>query len=403
MNIRFLSSDPRERARPTLDDILSKGVDQIAIACAFVTGGGATVLSRHAKNLSQADSFLVAAWEYPTDGEALAQLHRLVPGHIYLHLGSKTPVEKRVGRGLMHSKVFFGRRGRNCWLWVGSHNLTASAVQGVNLEAALAIEGTVDEEPFRNALNHLNQCRDEAIAFDPFHLPEQPGSETTLVIHAEQHVQALQAPPWHVHLLPMTTDFDNVMRPPGDVWLFLYPPGSLDANEPRPPAQSAYSGTITALNFTQHHPRRGIPADWRPNYVIDQRNRVFALVEDLTPNTSPSQCIFRIESQQDPKTVWLSQNPRPKDEKIVGVESIEPVDDDLRSFFTKRSLRGHDLVHREYRSLRRSVKVSEKEAGSQSAADLAARFGVTENTSVSVTKSRKADPFAFLYRAKYRT
>ena len=41
----------------------------------------------------------------------------------------------------MHSKVFFARAGEQCRLWTGSHNLTASAMQGVNCEAAVLVEG----------------------------------------------------------------------------------------------------------------------------------------------------------------------------------------------------------------------------------------------------------------------
>jgi hypothetical protein len=42
----------------------------------------------------------------------------------------------------MHSKVFFAKNGQRCQLWAGSHNLTASASQGVNCEAAVLLDGT---------------------------------------------------------------------------------------------------------------------------------------------------------------------------------------------------------------------------------------------------------------------
>src|SRR5882757_4278605 len=106
MKVRFIGANPRERARPILDSILAQGVDQVAIACAFLTGGGVELLRRHAHRLKLRDSFVVVAWDPPTNLEAVTELHTLAPGNVYVHLGVETPEEKKVGPGLMHSKVF---------------------------------------------------------------------------------------------------------------------------------------------------------------------------------------------------------------------------------------------------------------------------------------------------------
>src|SRR5215469_7472610 len=119
MNVRFIAPDPREKARPLLDDVLERGADQLAIACAFLTGGGVEVLRPHAARLQLRDSFIVVAWAEPTQLKAVEDLHYLCPGHVYVHLGDKTPIEIGVGRGLMHSKLFFARVGEDCWLWTG--------------------------------------------------------------------------------------------------------------------------------------------------------------------------------------------------------------------------------------------------------------------------------------------
>ncbi len=62
MNVRFVSADPRERARPELDTMLAHGTDQLAIACAFLTPGGVETLNRHAalfidEHLEEEDKF----------------------------------------------------------------------------------------------------------------------------------------------------------------------------------------------------------------------------------------------------------------------------------------------------------------------------------------------------------
>jgi hypothetical protein len=234
--------------------VLAAGTEQITIACAFLTGGGVELLKRHVDRLRLPASFVVVAWGLPTTLETLNELYALIPGKVYVHLGLLTPVERGLGPGLMHSKVFFAKAGNQCRLWTGSHNLTASAMQGANREAAVLIEGAFEEPLFADALAHLNQCREEAMQFDPLNPPPPQIPEQTLVIHAECHA-ALKATPWYVHLRPANTDYDKEMRPPGAVCLYLYKPGSLQVGRSRPTPTAVYSGTLTALNFTENHPQ----------------------------------------------------------------------------------------------------------------------------------------------------
>jgi hypothetical protein len=403
MHVTFVGANPRERARPLLDHVLENGVDQIAIACAFLTGGGVELLKRHARRLRQADSFVVVAWEWPTDLAAVQDLDSFASGNVYVHLGVQTPVEKYVGPGLMHSKIFFARTGDNCWLWTGSHNLTANAAQGVNCEAAILLEGTVDERPFQLALAHLNQCKHEAVLFDPYNPPPEQPAQQTLVIHAECHV-SLSAPPWYVHLRPATSDYDRAMRPPGSVWLYLYRPGSLQPRAPRPAPFAAYAGTLTALNFTQHHPQRGIPADWTgADFVIEQTAGVPRLKEPTPNSRTPTQGVFRVDSEETPTVVWLTENPKPRRERVVGETRVESVDSDFRQYFTPRSLTGGKLIHREYRELRTVYRVARKEIGDVDAESLVPRLPQTNNASIEVRElGNKDDKFAFIYRAKFR-
>jgi len=404
MKVRFVGANPRERARPFLDDLLTNGVDQIAIACAFLTGGGVELLKRHAPRLQLPNSFVVVAWDWPTNLDAVSDLHALLPGNVYLHLGAKTPVEKQVGPGLMHSKVFFARAGKNCWLWTGSHNLTASASQGVNCEAAVLLEGAQDEEPFQQAMAHLMQCKTEAVLFDPFNPPPSPDAHQTLVIHAECDI-SVKGPPWFVHLRSPTDDYDAAMRPPASVWLYLYPPNTLRPGRPRPLAQAAYSGTITALNFTEFHKHKGIPADWTAaDYVIEYSNRIFHFT-DPKPHAGniPTQGVFRVDAKEDPSIVWLTDSPAPKRERVVGATRLEKVDPDFLEFFTRQSLQGDKLVRRDYREVRTMYRLLRKEIGSLDESDLVPRLSVSNDAFVAVEeRDTTEDKFAFIYRAKYR-
>ena len=187
MQVNFSWDNPQAKARNEIDKILNKGTDQIAIACAFCTAAGVELLKHHAPRLRQNDSFLVVSAELPTDLKSLEELHEAAPGHIFVHYSPDLPYENNVGRSLMHSKVFYSRTGDKCWLWTGSHNLTASATQGVNFEAAIRLEGHFTEAPFVEALRHLEKCKKNSIPYSPgmvnTGIPSH--SEAPLIIHAE--------------------------------------------------------------------------------------------------------------------------------------------------------------------------------------------------------------------------
>jgi hypothetical protein len=304
----------------------------------------------------------------------------------------------------MHSKVYFARREQQCWLWTGSHNLTASAVLGVNCEAAVVMNGGFDEPLFQDALTHLNRCKSEAILFDPNNPPPPPTGEQTLIIHAECDV-AIKPSPWFVHLRAATTDYDRAMRPPAPVWLYLYSPGTLRVGQPRPPAIAAYSGRLTALNFTEYHPReQGIPADWNnADYVIEQANRIFHLSKPTPQTRTPTQGVFRVETQEDPMTVWLSRDPSPRLEPIVGETWLTEIEPEYRQFFTRQSLEGARLVHRKYRDLKPVYGVARKEIGSLPEAELVERMALPPDARFDVREIETGeDKFAFLYRARYK-
>ena len=406
MDIQFNAANPRERARPLIDAVLDRGTDQIAIVCPYLTAAGAQMLKRHAPRLGLPGSFLVVAWEPPTTDfvDALRELHCLFPGNLYVHLGARTPVEKRAGSGLMHSKMFFARAGSHCWLWTGSHNLTGNAIQGGNCEAAVVVGGTTDEKLFHDALAHMERCRQEAIVFDPYNPPKVPPAHDTLIIHAERHV-ALRPHPWHVHLRATTTEYDDLMRPPSSVWLYLYSPGSLARGHRRPRADAAYSGTLTAINLTEHHRERGIAADWQQaDFVIEQDQGVWHLLAAAAQRQRVvTQGIFRVQSDEDPSTVWLTASPRPREERVIGNTWTSEVDADLRRFFTSSSVEGGRLVHRDYAEIRRVYRVPRREAGLAELTALEARFSELAEASIEIDETVDLDEsFAFIYRAKYR-
>jgi hypothetical protein len=116
-----------------------------------------------------------------------------------------------------------------------------------------------------------------------------------------------------------------------------------------------------------------------------------------------SQCVFRVEAAAPPQTLWLTEDPSPRLERVVGAERVSDVDPEFRPFFAKPSLRPTGLFHQEYRSVRPIVRVPRREAGNVSAPEFQARLALPATTDVQVDDTFDADdPFAFIYRARYR-
>jgi hypothetical protein len=366
MKVEFFASDPRRKARTHLDEVLSRGADQLAVACAFCTAAGVELLKRHADRLKAEDSFLVVASEKPTDHTALADLDRLIHGHLFLHWGAQTPVELKVGPAIMHSKVFFARTGSDCWLWTGSHNLTGSATQGANCEAAVLLQGHVTEQVFVDALKHLTICRDEARIFSPDTLPHGEWERIDMVaIHAEAAVLPGGAWPWHVRLGLSTAIYDWLLRPPADVHLFLYESGALRFGWAKAEPIAAYAGSLTALNFTGIHPKtKGIPADWSAaSYAITEANSgILHLVPPYAPAREvTTQAVINIEGISNRRDALLSETPKIESRMEPGEPTFTRLDPDMARFFRKDSREGGALVYTPIRETRRVLRLPEHE------------------------------------------
>ncbi|MCB1099845.1 MAG: hypothetical protein KDN22_30035 [Verrucomicrobiae bacterium] len=348
MRARFHSADPYSGSNLQLNALLRSGADQLAISCAYCTAAGVEFLKPHASRLNNRDSFVVVSWDKPTDFAALEELHKLIPGHLYVHFGNTTPVERKVGHSKMHSKAFYARSGGSCSLWTGSHNLTASAILGANCEAAILLEGDADEDPFIEALAHLEQCRDEAhLYYSGMQGPEaiDRNKEPTLIIHAEG--PAATPPPWHLYLRAQGTEIDSLLTLPSDLRLYLYPPGSLSRGWQLAHPHSAYGGSLTGVNLTPNHPSfSGAQASWpAATHVVDIEFSGSAPtfgIPSPDPRNVTTQALFSITGAADLQELWLKKKPTPKLEPIQGTESRryvdqEPVSTELLSFFTNAS------------------------------------------------------------------
>ena len=322
-------------------------------------------------------SFLVVSVDAPTNLKALEKLHRIAPGHVYIHLGGITPEEKKVGRALMHSKVFLAEGEENCELWVGSHNLTGMAIAGGNFEAATMTLAPIDSRLIQDALGHLELCRSTAELFDPAEMPRYQdiqnrrresvweSERNVLVIHAEAAEFPTEAAfIARVQIAP--TELDHLTRNDRPVRLFLHPVGTL-----RPGMLVDYSraelwtGEITAVVRTELHPKhRGAKGEFgSANYEIDVPDLASAPVlrrggrSLVDPRT---QVVISVASRDEPgREVYSigSKSPASFALESADEQELEEVDREMAAYFTPDSVRDGRLIYRPVEDVREDFTV----------------------------------------------
>jgi hypothetical protein len=250
----------------------------------------------------------------------------------------------------MHSKVFYSEAGDKCWLWVGSHNLTARATTGANFEAAILLAGHPSEEPFRAAREHIEECRRESSPCPEEPIPKLDGDEVdVVVVNAEADQFSSLSPPWHVRLGLRSSEYDWLLEAPAEVRLHLYAPGELARGWQTAVPRTSYAGTLTGLNFTDIHPEHpGMAARWGDEqFSITEDDR--AVLQFARPRSEPkgivTQGVINIESLVSSEEAFLPTKPKVDREEHRERRPLGLIDDDLATFFTKASIRRGQLVY----------------------------------------------------------
>lgn len=96
MGLRFLHSKTHTPAKPEFDAHLRHGSEGIRLSVCFFLKAGFEILRRHTVALTHPESFVVVSLDFPTDLDAVDDLHQLIPGRVFIHLGWVTPEEKRL-------------------------------------------------------------------------------------------------------------------------------------------------------------------------------------------------------------------------------------------------------------------------------------------------------------------
>lgn len=407
MNVSFVTSEPHGRARPLLDELLSNGTGRVMVACAFCTGAGVAIMRRHLARLRAPGSCLIVSADNPTDIDAVNELARDAPGAVWMHQTGKLPYERKVGSALMHSKVFYAEAGGKCWLWVGSHNLTARATEGANLEAAILLTGDASELPFVSARRHIEDCRSES-SLCPFELPPLPDGfpVDVVVINAETERLPPDSFPWHVRLGLRSADYDWLLRPVAQVRLHLYEPGALAAGWKLAMPIASYHGTLTGLNLTEMHPHSpGIPGRWSEEHysIVEERNVL--QLSHVTPSAGHivTQAVINIEGNAPSDEAFLSARPKAEAGEKTSSYFIGKIDPDIGEFFSRESVRDGQLVYQinQRGDLQWAVPIEDLRPGEQGKLGLLAdnlRLKISSNQEKSSNRVRHP----MIMRAKYQ-
>lgn len=275
-SVSFWDANPQRSFRPALVTAL-RTATSLDVAVAFITRAGVDFFRGQVRQFGAGRCRLTVSVQFPTDLDALCRLSSDLGDWLHIHLGSDTPheVSGKPFSPLMHSKVvWMDTAAGDVTVFVGSHNWTSTALDGVNMEAGVRIECPAGEQAALDAKAHLDACFAASVRFDPAELefyraiqhslyPRRPANSQreaitefdrvpnapAVVIHAEDH---RTAPTPHLLLyLPLSTiSFHDWFDPigPTQVFLYLYPRGTLLGHSTPAEDPSFFEGVVTTFS-----------------------------------------------------------------------------------------------------------------------------------------------------------
>ena len=380
--IRFHHPEGRANHKPALAEIMRSAEKCLQGAVCYVTRTGAPLLRKYADRLNRPGGFFVASIDPPTDLKTLLELYKRAPGRIYIHLGGTTPREvgRRGRRSLMHSKVFLALGDEGARLWVGSHNLTAMAISGGNIEAGVEIVAPESDKVIEDARRHLDICRQSAELFDPEQMeryreiqkerkpqPPEVSKVGILIIHAEGQARPTNEPfTAYVRIVPSI--FDRYFTMEGEVRLYLHPQGALRVGRQAPMRDvDMWSGTITGVVRTeQHNENKGVGGEFdRADFDIDMPDESTPPVfrrEGESTLVPRSQVLLRLDERGHAGDEYYSIDDKAPYVSLLDsgghIQELHDIDDDMLRFFTDESHDGNRLIYRPVQGVIQKARVS---------------------------------------------
>jgi hypothetical protein len=327
LSIRFIHPDANGRGREPLEEVLAHGTQKLAFACAFMTDAGYAIISPYLHQIKKPGSFGVISIQQPTSYDALEDMFEKYPSNSYVHLGSVFDhFEAGNYVGLMHSKLFLSSNGTTTKVFCGSHNLTASALLGFNMEAATLIEGPSDDPFFHDVEEHLNDCR----AKSSDELPERDNSqERRLIIELEvddpiMFVKTMKRRNF-IKFSPKGTKDQPDLTPGFLFTVLLFKRGTLKLNEPAPIADAYVNGTTTGLNLGRKGPIQGVDADFADIHftITEPTEGIFIMNKGNLPEEDALSAVLKPQSWGVGGGIYLKQKPQTENQAQMARAALD--------------------------------------------------------------------------------
>jgi hypothetical protein len=329
LSIRFIHPDANGRGREPLEEVLAHGTQKLAFACAFMTDAGYAIISPYLHQIKKPGSFGVISIQQPTSYDALEDMFEKYPSNSYVHLGSVFDhFEAGNYVGLMHSKLFLASDGTTTKVFCGSHNLTASALLGFNMEAATLIEGPSDDPFFHDVEEHLNDCRDKSSD----ELPERDNSqERRLIIELEvddpiMFVKNMKRRNF-IKFSPKGTKDQPDLTPGFLFTVLLFKRGTLKLNEPAPIADAFVNGTTTGLNLGRKGPIQGVDADFADIHftITEPTEGIFVMNKGKLPEEDALSAVLKPQSWGVGGGIYLKQKPQTENHAQMARAALDKI------------------------------------------------------------------------------
>lgn len=357
LNIRFIHPDANHKGREPLAEVLAHGSKKLAFACAFMTDAGYKIITPYLHYINKHGSFGVISIQQPTSYKALKNMFESYPNNTYVHLGTIFQYyETANSSGLMHSKLFLASDGKTTKVFCGSHNLTGSALQGLNMEAATLIEGPSDHLFFKDVEVHLEDCKSKSSKS----LPKREGSESRIIIEIEvddalNFISKIRRGQF-IKFLPQGTKDQPKLTPTYKFTILLFKIGTLKPDQPSPLADAYINGTTTALNLGKRNPLQGVDASFSDiHYTITESTPgIFEINQGNLGAEDALSAVFKTTLSDAGSYIYLVEKPNSEDEVLQVTKAInvkldkkftestgyeikrapEPkIDDDIRAYF----------------------------------------------------------------------
>ncbi len=306
MKIRLLHPSPHAALETALGPLFHNAA-RVEIAAAFVTGPGVRTFLRLVSGESvRRHSRVVASIRWPTNLDSLNELAQRIPGRVYLYRGMILPEEINHDRPLMHSKVVYieHERSEDVDILVGSHNWTAQALHGNNVEASIHIQCQIKEPIAQDVRQNLDYCFQGSESFDPIKLadykaiqlelhgsPYKPWGDdvgfvkdSIVVIHAEEEQEGVVGGHSSLNLyIPIWNDPDDALfEKDQKIHLYLYESGYLFDRHNPGYSPTLYVGKVEMTNLPNE------PVQHPANCMIRDCNRpVLSALAGTIPDETP--------------------------------------------------------------------------------------------------------------------